>query len=267
MVCFHFTILNFGALQMPLLTDARTRSQLAAPPTRRIIASSEGQYKYREIDGFLRICSNKPARDDQRYRDIEPSKRDYDSDDSETSENYESLDDDSDVAPTTSLQSTLKELEGRLVEDPRHTPTWLSLLSHSLSTTPISAKNATKVRADITLAVLSRAISAHPSNKRSKVLRLKYLKAGEEVWTPEKLREEWEDAVAVDDVEIWIAWLDWRLRRSSNMLRYVAEDTARALRAPALRGDEVGQVRILWRVAVGLRDAGRIIARAIWVHR
>ena len=243
---------------MPALTDAGTHRRLAAAPTRRLLASSEDKYKFREVDGFLRISSGRPLKDGQSYRDIESSKYDQDSDYSEHSEDDMSSGDDSDTTPMTALQATLKDLEEKLSKDPRHTPTWSSLLSHTLSTVPSITRNAAKARAEIALSVLSRALSAHPDNKRSKTLRLKYLKAGEELWQAEKLRDEWEDAIKVDDVEIWFAWLDWRLRRSSDILENISRDSARVSRALATRGNEIGQVRVLWRAAVALRDAGEI---------
>ncbi|PIL31641.1 hypothetical protein GSI_06343 [Ganoderma sinense ZZ0214-1] len=248
----------FGRRKIPALGDSSTRALLAAPPQRRLIASSENRYKFQEVDGFIRVRTTKPSKDNQAYREIELAKQSLDSDESNLSEESASSGDESDTTPLTSLQSTLKSLEGRLSANPTDVPTWLSLLSHTLSTMPITSKNASRARADISLSVLSRAISTHPSNLRSRTLRLKYLKAGETVWEPGKLREEWEDAVKVDDIEIWMAWFDWRVRKTPNLLETITEDMERVLRTSTVHEDEVGQLRIFWRAAVALRDAGYV---------
>ncbi|KAI0375320.1 DUF1740-domain-containing protein [Pilatotrama ljubarskyi] len=246
-----------GRRRMPELTDSSARRMLAAGPKRRLLASSEDRFKYQEEDGFLRITTNRPRQDDQSYREIELSKQhDPDSDAPESSAESESSDDDSDTTPMTSLQATLKELEERLTAKPDDITAWLSLLSHTLTTVPTTTKNATKARAEITISVLSRALSSHPSNARSKILRLKYIKAGEELWQEDKLKQEWEEAVKVDDVEIWMAWLDWRARTTTGISTTLADDAKKAVDALASQNDEIGQLRVLWRVAVALRDAG-----------
>ncbi|KAI0639721.1 DUF1740-domain-containing protein [Trametes polyzona] len=248
-----------GKRKMPELTDSRVRRMLATGPTRRLLTSSEDKFKYKEEDGFLRITTNRPRKDDQDYREIELSKQpNLDSDLSDSSEESSSSGDESDTTPLTSLQATLKELEERLAAKPDDVPAWLSLLAHTLTTVPTTTKNATKARAEITVSVLSRALSAHPSNARSKILRLKYMKAGEELWQDGKLRSEWENAVKVDDIEIWMAWLDWRVRTSGEILKSLVEDATRVIRALDVRQDEVGQLRVFWRVAVALRDAGYV---------
>lgn len=111
------------------------------------------------------------------------------------------------------------------------------------------------MRSEITLSVLSRALDAHPSNKTSKTLRLRYLRAGEELWNASKLEEEWEDALKTDDVDLWIEWLDWRVRRVRSIENIVG-DAQRVLFAFGRTNDEIGSLRVLWRVAVAFRDAG-----------
>ena len=54
-----------------------------------------------------------------------------------------------------------------------------------------------------------------------------------------------------------MAWFDWTVRRNPNLLESIVEDMERILRSPTVRGDEVGQLRIFWRAAVALRDAGK----------
>lgn len=244
---------------MPGLTDSSARHLLHAAPTRRLLASSQDKYKYDEVEGFLRITSGHQRKGDPSYRTITASKHDaYSDDETESSEDErsDSSDDDSDTTPMTSLQATLKSLEEQLSADPTSISTWLSLLSHTLSTVPITSRNAPKARSEITLSILQRALSAHPQNASSKALRLRYLKAGEETWHESKLRAEWEDALKVGGIEMWIEWLDWRIRKVEKGMDGVVEDAKRVL--AAVRGDETGMLRVLWRVAVGFRDAGYI---------
>ena len=74
---------------MPALVDSSTRNTLATGPTRRLLASSDDRFKYQEVDGFLRISTNHWRKDDQAYREIELSKRTYDSDESDFSDALE----------------------------------------------------------------------------------------------------------------------------------------------------------------------------------
>lgn len=241
---------------MHSLTDPSSRHLLHAPPTRRLLASSESKYKYEEIEGFLRLTSRNDRKDDQSYRAITAPKHDANSDESESSgDEAESSGNDSDTTPMTSLQATLKSLEERLSSDASSISTWLSLLSYTLSTIPITSKNAPRARAEIMLSVLSRALSAHPSNASSRTLRLRYLKAGEEIWDNAKLYAEWEDALKVGGSEIWVEWLDWRIRRGSNGIDGIVEEARRVL--ASIGDEEVSHMRVLWRVGVAFRDAGR----------
>ena len=155
----------------------------------------------------------------------------------------------------TSRQLAIKGLEEKLRGDPPSVQSWLSLLSHSISAVPLNAKNAAKARAEIAESVLSRAVSAHPSNASSITLRLKYLRAGEEVWDEKKLRREWDKALTLRSTEVWMAWLDWKLSRPSSGLEGIMEDVGDALEQ--LRHTELGGLRVQWRAAVILQQAGK----------
>ena len=242
---------------MPALTDSRSRRLLAAEPKRRLLATSEDKYKYSEIDGYLPLTTNRPRTNEQRYREIELSKQDYDSDESDVSEeSASSEDDETGTTPMTARQEAITSLRAKLDANPRDVSSWLAMCAHNVATAPLDSKNAVQARAKLALAVLERAFAAHPDNARSKTLRLKYLKAGEDVWDPSKLAAEWENATKVDDVEIWLEWLDWRIRNVVDIMENLADHAARATKALAARGDEVGQLRVMWRVAVALKDAG-----------
>ena len=154
----------------------------------------------------------------------------------------------------TSRQMAIKNLEEKLREDPSSVQSWLSLLSHSISAVPLDTRSAAKVRAEIAESILSRAVSTHPSNKASIALRLKYLRAGKEVWDEKKLQREWDDALALRSTEVWMGWLDWKLSRSRGGLEGIVEDVAHALLQ--LRYTELGSLRVQWRAAVILQQAG-----------
>lgn len=190
----------------------------------------------------------------EEYRDVAGDHGHHSDSSDSYSEGVESDEEDSDTISIDARQATLKELEKRLESEPTSISTWLSLLSNSLSTIPLHSKNAPKVRADISLSILFRAISVHPANKNSVLLRLELLTIGEEVWNNEKLYQEWEDALCLGSVELWMAWLDWRIRTSSVGMDGMLSDAQRIL--SALDADEVSKLRVLWRVATAFREAG-----------
>jgi hypothetical protein len=155
--------------------------------------------------------------------------------------------------PFTSYQETTKFLEQQLSADASSITAWLSLLSHSLAIIPVTSKNATNARSEISLSILSRALSAHPANASSVILLLKQLRAGEEVWQEAKLAAEWADALKIGGVELWMEWLEWRLRKCNKGITGALGDGIRVL--GALSG-EIDKIRVLWRLAVVLQNAG-----------
>ena len=260
--CIARTLVVYDILQLPSLTDPSSRHLLNAPPSRRLLSSSEDKYKYQEVEGFLRISSGKQRSGDPSYRSITNHDKDAISDESDTSDDDDSRsvnDSESDTTPITSLQATLKELEIQLTAEPSSIPTWLSLLSHTLSTIPLLSKNAVKARAEISLSILSRAISAHPDNANSKKLRIRYLKAGEDIWHESKLRSEWQDALKIGGIEIWMEWLDWKLRNAQNGAEGIVENVKRVYAAlGATQESEVARLRVFWRAGVAIREAGYV---------
>ena len=232
---------------MPGLTDPSSRHLLAAPPKRRLLTSSEDKHKYDEVEGFLRIASRRPHRTgDTSYRSMDVPDPGADSDvsgsSSEAGAADESSEYDSDTSPETYLQATLRSLEQRLSSDPTSATTWLSLLAHTLSTIPTLSKNSTKARSDIALSILSRALAAHPENVKSKQLRLKYIKAGEEIWSQAQLSAEWEKALELRDADLWMEWLDWRIRSVNNGMEGVIEAALRTLAVFRAEDSELGEL-------------------------
>lgn len=215
---------------------------------------SEDKYKYAEVDGFLRLPNTGKHKIMPPTRDISAIALDSDASDSSLGE--EDVDsDDSDAAPLTSRQATLKALEDQLVDEPTSIATWLSLLSHTISTIPPDSKNAQKARSEIALSVLSRALAAHPDNARSQQLLFKYIHAGEYIWTEDALVTEWERALKSASTELWIQWIDWRVRLASRGVDGIVEDAQRVLASLHI-DDENGRLRAFWRIAIAIRDAG-----------
>ncbi|KAJ7225643.1 NRDE-2, necessary for RNA interference-domain-containing protein [Mycena pura] len=236
-----------GRRKMPSLTDASSRALLSRGPVRSFVNAVASSSKYEEHDGFLRLPSRSVKEQD--YRSIENTNANSDSgSDSEESAMGESSGEES----PNSYQATLKSINERLAVDPHSIFDWLLLLSHTLLTIPTASKNSTRARSEISISILSRALAA---NGNSPTLRAKYLQAGEEIWHESKLRAEWEEALKkVQGAEIWMSWFEWRIRTGNKGISDLVKDAKRAL--TALHHDEVGQVKIFWRIAVAFQNAG-----------
>jgi hypothetical protein len=146
----------------------------------------------------------------------------------------------------------MRSLEEQLSVDPSSVSTWLSLLSLSLSQVPAASKNSSKVRSEITLSILGRALPSLPVVSSTSI-RILYLHAGEELWTSEKLGQEWEKALTTGDINISLAWLDWRIRNGSREVDGILEAATRVL---ASAESELERLRVFWRLTCALRQAG-----------
>ncbi|KAG2369454.1 NRDE-2, necessary for RNA interference-domain-containing protein [Suillus spraguei] len=240
--------------KQPALTDSSVTTLLAAPPSRRIIGSGDG-YKYEEVDGFLRLPSEHGHKVTEDYRSVTRQQEHVDSDSQSSASDDSSGDESGPIL--TSHQLSLKNLEHQLAADPSSVETWLSLVRHSLSDIPVTSKNATKARAEITLAILTRARAAHPHNRSSRILFLKYLRAGEEVWHESKTKAEWEEALKLGGIEIWMEWLEWRIRTTTGGVDTSVMDATRVLSAlGSSESCEIDKLRVVWRVAVAFQQAG-----------
>lgn len=149
----------------------------------------------------------------------------------------------------------MKRLQQEVEAKPDSIENWLLLLNQTLSTIPITSKNARKARSEISLSVLARAFSSSPQNAKNKHLRLAYLRAGEEIWHESKLRSEWDDALGLEDIEIYLEWLEWTIRKGQNGVEGIVEAAARMLEKVD-RGSDLDKVRIFWRVATAIKMAG-----------
>ncbi|KAG6818044.1 hypothetical protein H0H87_009199 [Tephrocybe sp. NHM501043] len=248
-----------GQRKMQSITDSSARALLLAPPTRRVL-QSEDNYKHQEVDGFLRLTSSHSRRHDARsHRSITVSRNDAtsDSDASDSSHQASSYESSSEEITLTSHQEKIKTLEQEIKEKPMAVEIWLSLLSHTLLTIPLSSKNAIKARSEITVSILSRALAMDPQNGAFNVLRIQYLKAGEEVWHESKVRAEWEEALKIGGADIWMEWIEWRIKQVGNGVDGVVEDAVRMLGAFGHNEqDELAKIRVFWRVAMVFQCAG-----------
>lgn len=230
-------------MQLPVLTDSKTRVLLSATPQH--IKPLVDSRRYEEVDGFIPLSSSRHT-EHQTYRSV------ITEDSSESDSSPESsLENDGEIV-LSAHQAALKALEQELATSPSSVPLWLALLSRTLSVIPHHSKNSLKSRSEITVSIISRAFAASPNIASSKLLRLKYLKAGEEVWPQEKVRAEWETAFNVEGM--YIEWLDWKIKTQNDGINGVFNAARRVL--DMLQEDELTKVRLFWRVAVACQQAG-----------
>ncbi|KAL5495358.1 hypothetical protein ACEPAI_821 [Sanghuangporus weigelae] len=248
----------------PQLTDSRSRSLLASGDTRRLTATNRTRLKYEEVDGFIRVSSRKRKgkEKDQAYRAISLDDKDESDSDSSSQDEGGSSAEGSDVSPMSAREETLRNLEQRLANDPTSESMWLFLLHHSISGIDPSSKNADRARAEISVSVLERALSAHQANARSPLLRLKYLKAGEVIWDMTRMKDEWRKALkAIPTADMHVDWLDWTIRSTpdfSAVVEYAIETTNLVSNIGAGEDADFAKLRVFWRVATSFRQAGYV---------
>ncbi|KIY45744.1 hypothetical protein FISHEDRAFT_76294 [Fistulina hepatica ATCC 64428] len=241
------------------LTDAKSRALLNAPATRRLDVAPVGADAFPEVDGVITWPKRRAPRDpEDSYRSV--TRADDRHSDSEAShpedEPDESSETDDEPLPTYHTER-LKSLNQQLHDDPSSVDAWLSLLQQTLTTVPPSTKNAASARSDISLSILSKALSAAPGNERSRLLRLKYLKAGELVWHESVLRKEWQDALKFDDPEIRLEWLEWHIRNAKDGVNGIVDNAVEIIsKLGDGPGSELMKVRVAWRCAVVFQNAG-----------
>jgi len=227
------------------LTTSSARSLLLQPPARRLVPAPTGS-KYQEIDGFIRLSSKSRKGE----RDFAPRLLDKSAGtDSESNEESESDEEDGERV-LSAHESALKAIESDLAATPWDSKKWLELLDVTLSTSS-TTKNIVKARSDITLAVLSRAFATHAELARNKLLRILYLKAGEDIWDKDKLQAEWEEAFRTEDPQIQVEWLEWRIRNASG-IDGIVESASAAMHALS----KESRLRAFYRTACAMRSAG-----------
>jgi hypothetical protein len=236
---------------------------LKAPPTERIVFSERAASKYVEdSEGFIRLRSRHRASTPP-YKTLDPGRNASESEtDASGSSASDSDEDEGNARPLSAYQERLVELE-RVAKENASSPTaWLALLSHMLTQYPVTARNAVKARAEVTLSVLSRALPSLPPGPQATDLRLRYLQAGEEIWSPERLDGEWQKVLQFPDADVQMAWLEWRIRVGSGRIDAVLTDATSAL---ATLTNETDRLRVFWRVAALLRQAGVLLYTLIYL--
>ncbi|KAF9022470.1 hypothetical protein BDZ89DRAFT_1102857 [Hymenopellis radicata] len=213
---------------MPSLTDSKARAWLQ-------------HLLHVACDGdFLRLSSaQKKSSNEQSYRSITREHPNSDSEASSSSSSDLSEDDsseDDEAITLTSHQEAVKSLE----QTPDARPI------------PLSSKNAAKLRAEMTLSVVDRAIP----------LRLKYLRAGQEIWDNDQVCSEWETAYNIGGTQIWMEWLDWKIKTDGMKIKEegIVSAVDAATKVLTSLGDdeekEVTKIRLFWRLATAFRQAG-----------
>jgi len=222
----------------------------------------------------MKVTSRRHAPDDPltSYRAITTSEARPHGTDSEHTDSVHGLTSEDEDGPggeprihLTAQQEAIKELEATLTRDSTSIDSWFSLIRLSIAESPITAKRGQKARAEISLAILKRALDAHPQNRTSVRLRVSYLEAGEETWKRDEQAKEWETAlntlggpgIDLSNREmIWSAWLSWTMQNAKNVDDFLP-CFRRAFAVFNFEEAEVIRVRLLWRLCVHLHESGR----------
>jgi len=250
----------------------------------RHILPSEGRDKGKvslgelEEDGdFIRLPGHKERSTEEplsTYRSIHTTGDDAGSDSdmsiSASEEEVEPSESEEESTPRSAQQAALEALEAKLQKDPASIPTWMSLMEHTLKTTPPSSKaSLARARAEIKISVLERAMRTDKRNKNSVQLRIMWLHAGSEIWEGDRLEYQWEQAVkelAIGNPDkqaakfMWDEWLRWRISSAGRGTRGTANVEgviADSVRVMENIEGELSKIKTLWRIALLLRDAGK----------
>lgn len=142
-----------------------------------------------------------------------------------------------------------------LSEDMSNIPAWLSVIAHSASTNPTP-----QGRAELWVTMLEKALSAHPSNRQSDTLRLRYLEAVRDAKTSAEEDAAWERALMdIQNENLWVEYISYRLAKDGpNDLEAAVSRVWRELSRSSFDPDRrfFAQLRVFWRAVVGLREAG-----------
>ncbi|CAE6511410.1 unnamed protein product [Rhizoctonia solani] len=242
--------------------------------TRRLIPSKSAAplTQEEEEEGFIRVNKRRKLNQDDladeiddsgkvKRRDEGPAYREITRADSDSSASDIS-DSESDTELITPELTRAGKLGARVKEYPTDISAWMALLKHN-----VAPAQDTLARAEMTVSVLSKALAAHPANRRSPSLRLRFLRAGEIIWPRDQLEKEWEEVLKdfLHDGDVWTEWVGWRMRvMHDHGIEDVIGDIAHAFEV--LRGSteelEMQRLRIFWKACVWLRQAG-YVERAI----
>ncbi|KIY70954.1 hypothetical protein CYLTODRAFT_346760 [Cylindrobasidium torrendii FP15055 ss-10] len=231
-----------GRPKRPTLTDDKAKHTLQKAPSKRIlIITNPLSHDAEFIPLQRRIPKDAPGDNIWDKRDASESEEEG------TMEEEES---DTENIVLTVEQRAIQDAERAVDADPSNPKNWLKRLSVSLAEVT-QAKP--KQQAAITLAILKKALEADERHWGCLPLVLQYLQAGALVWKEDKLEDEWEEAYAQENaLQIWMEWLNWRIRTTG--CEEIVDDVVRVLNKVSM--DEMGQLRVFWRVACAFREAG-----------
>lgn len=212
-----------------------------------------------EVDGFIPV--GKPRNtapntaDPPEYRSLTlPKDTDTDSSDSDSG-GIEDIDSD-DEDTTDAYSAETARLARILQEDMSSVPAWLDVISHSASSNPTA-----QGRADIWLTMLDRAMSAHPRNRQSDILRLRYLEAMRDTKASEEEEAAWEQALLeIQSENLWVEYISHRLEKHGpESLENAVIRIWRELSGANFGTDRKHrtQLRVFWRAVTGLKEAGQ----------
>ena len=228
---------------------------------------------------FIAVTSRRHVKDDPltSYRAITASEARPHDTDSEHTDSIHGLTSEDEGGPSgeprihlTARQEAIKELEAILTRDSTSIDSWFSLIRLSVADSPVTSRRGPMARAEISLAILKRALNSHPQNRASVRLQVAYLEAGEEIWQRGEQAKEWEAALVTlggpgHDLSnremIWSAWLSWVMRNAKNVDDFLSA-FRRVFAVFNLEEAEVIRVRLLWRLCVHLHESGK--RRVLW---
>lgn len=250
----------------PRYTDFKSLKALVEGPHRLLLPAKTSLTTYGEFIPLGKSTRSEDIHPEDSYRSIVPEPP-PDSDPELEQESGRSDTNSGDEFEGTTLpaeQEKMKSLEETVRRAPQDEQSWLHLLSVSIDSISNRTKRGVKAKAEIATSILKRALDAHRDNEASPRLRLLYIMYGEEIWDEEKTRRSWNSLLSDfggNDVPpwkqalIWMTFLDWSIINRPSISEAL-DDARRAL--AQLQGSEfeMARVRILWRIAVFLREAG-----------
>lgn len=164
--------------------------------------------------------------------------------------------DSEDEDTTDTYSSETARLAHILSEDMSSIPAWFNVIAHSASSNPTP-----QGRAEIWLTMLEKALSAHPSNRRSDTLRLRYLEAVRDAKSSSDEDSAWERALMdLQSENLWVEYISNRLaKHGPNDLETAVVRIWRELSKSNFDPERrhYAQLRIFWRAIVGLQEAGK----------
>ncbi|KAG8824661.1 hypothetical protein FRC18_010478 [Serendipita sp. 400] len=254
--------------KVPRYVDSKSYRLLTESRRRLVPIPSKPVVTYGDFISIKKRPSPEHVDPRETYRSItaEHAPQHSDDDESERKSSPE-ISDEEDEAEGTSLpaeQETIRNLEESLRKKPTDESNWLRLIELSTAFVTVRTKRAAHARTEIALSIIRRAWDANLENQNSVRLWLLYLRYGDEIWTKEDSERQWtkmiqtlghEQAPSWKREIAWMARLDWKLGACSSISDALrsGKGALSMLQGPQY---EMMRVRICWRMATFLREAG-----------